>query len=1510
MKKTDLILTIAVAISALGGPAAAVELDPPPEGRVVFLGDTLIERAQEYGYLEYAFHQAFPKRQLTYRNLGWSADTLEGVSRASFDHLTEEKGWPHLLEHVGQANPDVIVLGYGMAESFAGGAGLSAFEANYENLIETLIELTPERELQFLLLSPIAHEWLPHPFPSPEAHNKELSAYRDVIAAIAARRGYPFIDLFSITSEAIGVDQITDNGIHLNQDGYRALGREMARALGADLKPELLELDAGATLVHRSALPSSKRIIRARNLPEGQYELRVDGEVVATASASKWEQGVAIETGSEFEEFEAIRQAIRAKNELFFFRWRPQNTTYLFLFRKHEQGQNAAEIPEFDPLIEEREYAIRQLLQPVSHSFQIAATNLDRKKKAKTNTATYEFGTPKQTLPEFTGDPNLEITLFAQNPLLAKPIQIHFDPQGRLWVVSSEVYPQIEPGQEANDKVLILEDTDGDHIADQSTVFADGLLIPTGIAPGDGGAYVGQSTQLLHFRDTDGDGRADSKRVVLSGFGTEDTHHILHTLRWGPEGRLYMNQSIYIHSHIETPWGVRRLNSGGLWKLNPQSLDLEVFLKGFCNPWGHHFDTYGQSFVTDGAGFQGLSVGVPGAMYFTYAGARRIIDSVSPGRYPKFCGLELVRSPMFPEDWQGDAITCDFRAHRITRFSIVRSGSAYVTTQRDDLVRTTENSFRPIDIRTGPDGALYVADWSNPIIQHGEVDFRDERRDHVHGRIWRIAYKDGAATPNEDLEAFSHNALLDRTLADNAFTREAAKRILQERGDSILPALQRWANSHADDPVATLEALWLTDAVGAYDVSLLQRTLDSEDAGVRAAGVRSLGDHLDAIEDPFTVFLADAAQDPAPQVRLEAVRALAKLGTVEGLQAALEALEEPMDSYLDYALWLTVNDLGIQLTQAIEEGSWDVGANREATEFALKALPPELAGRALAAALTEETLEGTEAVAWIDLIGQAGSPKELDILYSQILNGDWNAMLRQRALRALIQAAEARKVRPESDVETIAALLTSTDTVTRSNAIELAALWEPRGPALDALTQLALRDSGSRGERQAAIQALGRINIPESKDVLEGLAMNIDEPLDLRRAAALALTSRDLDRGARLALATLAETENEEDLLAGWRRLLTIRGAASRVTSSLPEYGFPSLAGEIGVRVAREGGRSEPDLVIALSRSANLEAAARRLTADEMRSLAEDAERLGDPVRGESLYRQPALACVACHAIGGVGGLVGPDLTSVGASAPTDYLVEALIDPNAKIKEGYHAIQIETADQRTLAGTLIREDSDQIFLRNAAGQEQALSKANITKRVMSDYSLMPAGLTDRLSRQDRLDLYAFLSKLGEPGDFDAARPNVARLWRLYPATIDAVQFGDEKILNAPFDETASWRGGWEQAPTLVNGTLSKDALEAPLRRTRDRAPSFLYATAVFEIATDEPFAILLEGHLNAPVWLDDSPIKVMTRIPNDSPAQITGKLSPGKHRLTIKFPADNLPAFLRAKSDNAQFSVD
>jgi glucose/arabinose dehydrogenase len=536
-----------------------------------------------------------------------------------------------------------------------------------------------------------------------------------------------------------------------------------------------------------------------------------------------------------------LNSAIRKKNELFFHRWRPENWTYLFGFRKGEQGQNGVEIPRFDPLIAQwdaRIAKLRNLKQQDPAMVKevqdlLAAEELAHKAVPKTQ--------KPQPVPTFTVADGFEVNLWAENPKLHKPIQMNWDAQGRLWVASSEVYPQIQPGQPATDSVVVLEDTNGDGVAETSTTFADGLLIPTGVLPDNkGGVYVAASSQLLHFADTNGDGVGDKKTIVLTSFGTEDTHHNLHTLRWGYDGHLYMNQSIYTHTHIETPWGVRRLNSAGIWRFNPDTWRLDVFTKGGCNPWGHHWDQYGNSFFTDGAGGKGIYHAMEGATYFTYADMRREADSISPGSYPKFASVEVVHSPNFPADWQGSVITCDFRAHRVVRFGLTDNGSTFQTKEMPDVLRSTNVTFRPIDLRFGPDGALYVADWSNPIIQHGEVDFRDPRRDKEHGRIWRVTAKGGALGKKQDLAKLDTVALLDRTLSKSGWEQEQSRVVLRQRGaEKVLPMVKPWLAKQTD-PRAKLEAMWLHEAFEKPTDDLVGELVAAKDARIRTAAARQL----------------------------------------------------------------------------------------------------------------------------------------------------------------------------------------------------------------------------------------------------------------------------------------------------------------------------------------------------------------------------------------------------------------------------------------------------------------------------------------------------------------------------------------------------------------------------------------------------------------------------------------------------------------------------------------------
>jgi glucose/arabinose dehydrogenase len=753
--------------------------------RVLFIGDTGLEREVDFGDIETDLTAALAGRGVTFRNLAWAGDTPMGRARASFDWNRNPDDWlKRVQEQVALVKPTVAFLSYAMTASLENGpSGIEAFTRDLNRLMDA-ITATSGGPVRFVVLGPVKHEAGFGSAAEISEHNAALRQYRDALRQVAAARAARFVDLLDL--EAPHGVSLTSNGVILNETGHRVAAAKISR--------ELL----GAGVADKPAASPEWQILNA---------------------------------------------AIRKKNELFFHRWRPANWTYLFGFRKHEQGQNAAEIPKFDALISLWDGRIARLC-PLTR--QDPATVAEVRSLTSDRPAAPRSAITAQPIPTFTVADGFEVSLWAENPDLFKPIQMNWDPQGRLWIASSRTYPQVAPGQDAADSVIVLEDTDGDGRADKSTSFADRLLIPTGVVPdGRGGCYVAASHQLLHLADTNHDGRADVRTIVLSSFGTEDTHHNLHTLRWGYDGHLYMNQSIYTHTHIETPHGVRRLNSGGIWRFHPESWDLEVLSRGGCNPWGHHWDAHGNHFFTDGAGFKGLYHAMEGATYFTYSDMRREAESISPGNYPKFASLEIVNSPAFPDDWQGQLVTCDFRAHRIVRFGLTDSGSSFQTREQPDLLRSTNVTFRPIDLRFGPDGALYVADWSNPIIQHGEVDFRDPRRDHEHGRIWRITAR--GAKPSQvprDLAALgrqrSLDALLDLTLTRHGWAQEQARVVLRQSApDDVLPALNAWLGRQKD-PRARLEALWLHEAFKRPASALIDGLAAASDPRLRTAAARQL----------------------------------------------------------------------------------------------------------------------------------------------------------------------------------------------------------------------------------------------------------------------------------------------------------------------------------------------------------------------------------------------------------------------------------------------------------------------------------------------------------------------------------------------------------------------------------------------------------------------------------------------------------------------------------------------
>jgi lysophospholipase L1-like esterase len=395
--------------TVLAGAAATQAAETQPfslvDGdRVVLLGSTLVEREQSHGYWETALASRFHGRNIQFRNLGWSGDNVWGEARAGFGSVAD--GFAHLKEHVLALKPTLIFLNYGANESFAGKAGLAGFQAGLATLLATL----DASGASIVFLGPAPQEDLGRPLPDPAEHNRDLKLYSDAIAAVAAGRDAPMVNFFELLGKKLRPSSplpLTDNGIHLTAYGYWRAAPVLEQGLGLPARRWQIEIDTkqqniaarGAAIRQARFSPEAigfrvtdeqlplapapagvpaavadavgTRTLQVLNLPAGNYALEIDGRRLALATSQGWSAGVTLREGPDFEQAETLRQTILAKNQLYFHRWRPQNETYLFGFRKHEQGNNAIEIPQFDPLVAAKEAVIQQQSVPVERQYQI-----------------------------------------------------------------------------------------------------------------------------------------------------------------------------------------------------------------------------------------------------------------------------------------------------------------------------------------------------------------------------------------------------------------------------------------------------------------------------------------------------------------------------------------------------------------------------------------------------------------------------------------------------------------------------------------------------------------------------------------------------------------------------------------------------------------------------------------------------------------------------------------------------------------------------------------------------------------------------------------------------------------------------------------------------------------------------------------------------------------------------------------------------------------------------------
>ncbi|MCB1231770.1 MAG: HEAT repeat domain-containing protein [Verrucomicrobiae bacterium] len=522
--------------------------------------------------------------------------------------------------------------------------------------------------------------------------------------------------------------------------------------------------------------------------------------------------------------------------------------------------------------------------------------------------------TPEESLAAFTMAEGFEINLWASEvemPILS-PCAMTFDSEGRLWVTCIPSQPHALPDKKPQDSLVVLEDTDRDGVADKSSVFYHDLYLAMGLAVTDGGktVYVCDEPNLLKLTDEDGDLKADKKEIFLHGFGTEDNHHFISGFQWGPGGRLFFGQGLFLNTQVETPYGPVRAHEAAVFRLDPRDQKLEVFGNyGWSNVWGVVFDEWGQGLIADAS---------PALNYYLSHTSGRF-DYPKPGKYDDYiavrggysftpigrrpsCGNELLWSEHFPEEVRGWYVTNQMKGwHGLRWYRLKEEGSGYAADQprgEEELLTTTDTTFRPVAQQIGPDGALYVLDYYNPIVGHTTYSFRDPRHIKTHGRIWRVTAKDRPLVWQPKIRGESVETQLD-LLKDrlNHRWRYFARRELQERDPAeVLPVLEKWIAA-TNDEHDLCEALWVSQGLNHYDLPLLKRLLKADSHDARTAAVRVLRYWQEQMTPDEALALLDAAvSDPSQRVRLEAVVALGfHADPSKAIEVAAKALDQEMD---------------------------------------------------------------------------------------------------------------------------------------------------------------------------------------------------------------------------------------------------------------------------------------------------------------------------------------------------------------------------------------------------------------------------------------------------------------------------------------------------------------------------------------------------------------------------------------------------------------------------------------
>jgi putative heme-binding domain-containing protein len=971
---------------------------------------------------------------------------------------------------------------------------------------------------------------------------------------------------------------------------------------------------------------------------------------------------------------------------------------------------------------------------------------------------------PEEQRKAFHLPPGFEITLVASEPQIAKPMNLAFDAKGRLWVTESNEYPfPAKPGTPRRDAIKVLEDADGDGRAEKVRTFADGLNIPLGIYPYKDGCIAYSIPEITFFRDTDGDGRADVREVLYSGFGSRDTHGMTNSFRRGYDGWLYATHGFNNESNIKAAHGDSsvRLVSGNIYRMRVDGTRVEQWAWGPVNPFGMSFDSLGNMYISD-------------------CHSQPITNILRGGWYPHFgnphdglgfapnmmnhahgstaiAGTVVVADERWPRELWGNMFVGNVMTSRINRDAIVDKGSTRIAVEAPDFLRCDDPWFRPVDLQLGPDGAIYVADFYNRIIGHYEVPLDHPGRDRERARIWRITYKDAnAASPvavrAPDLSAAPLDALVKSLAHHNQTIRFlAADQITDRIGAEAVPALQ----SVIATPVNALQkvhALWLLHRFDRLPPDTARAAGSDGEVMVRAHAMRIMAETREVTDDQRAL-LRHALTDSAGIVRRCAADALGRHVHPDNLRPLLDLLHRAPaeDTHLIHTARMAVRDHfrdgGLYATLPLP--TWGETDAQAVAGASLSIHSVEAANYLLAHVRSMRTPGELPAILrHVARNAPAAQDDVLAIVRARARDNPQRAMNLLKAVHEGIAQRGGSLSEPVRAfaVETITTLLTTAGSDARQaaqrrqGAIDLARAMNLGGaveaPLLKLLAERSA-DGTSRGQAARLLVGPGRTS---HVDVVTRILGDATEASAVREQAAEALA--EVDTPAQHAALLEAMNAAPHSLQVGFAQALAARAAGAEALVKAIEAGkaSASLLLEQSVKERLHVAKlADVDQRIAKLTKGLLPLDEKLDQLIAQRRSAFDPSR-ADRMTGVNLFVQN---CAACHSIGGNGGTVGPQLDGIGARG-TDRLVEDLLDPNRNVDPAFYYSIVDLKDGSNITGLKRREEGETIVFADSTGKEITVQKKDIKRRRETRQSLMPTNFHELMSPQDFNHLLAYL----------------------------------------------------------------------------------------------------------------------------------------------------------------------